>query len=185
MDLVRMLEVCLRIDFTGEETSLLVFCWALIGEMLRFYSFSFFITWLFLTTSTGTGLIRTFELFLLEEYSIYLLRLLGGPQLINLDDWMISGAFVGEDSTFSLNLRSRFFTPLFFIIFSMSSSCFCFLRASYSNWEDLFFLLLLARLAMIELSRLLQTSPSDWFKPESFLRSEIEESEWSRWTSAC
>lgn len=86
MDLVRMLEVCLRIDFTGEETSLLVFCWALIGEMLRFYSFSFFITWLFLTTSTGTGLIRTFELFLLEEYSIYLLRLLGGPQLINLDD---------------------------------------------------------------------------------------------------
>jgi hypothetical protein len=78
--------------------------------------------------STGTGFIITFDPFFLEfENVTSFYGLLAGPQLINFDDLMISGAFLGEASTFYLSLSNRFLIPLPFIILAIYSSCFCFL----------------------------------------------------------
>jgi hypothetical protein len=118
----------------------------------------------------------TLELFFLVFDSVSSFEGLG-PQLINFDDLIISGDFMGEASTFSLSLSNRFLIPLFFIILAISSSCFCFFLISSSICPDCFFLLLLARFETKELSKELQMFPKDWLRPESFFLMEREESE--------
>ena len=188
MDLLRMVEVCFRMDLVGEFGSLAIIedcfridCGFLVGERgSGLEERSFLATMLFRTMSTGTGLIMTLELFFRELVRAISLEGLG-PQLISFEDLMISSSFFGEASTFSLKRCSRFLMPLLFIILVISSSCFSFLLASSSIWLDFLLLLLLARLATKELSSELQMLPSDWFRAElSFFLSKSEESEWSR-----
>lgn len=123
----------------------------------------------------------TFEPFFFElDRVISFSGLLDGPQLINLEDFIIYGAFLGEASTFYLSLSSKFLIPLPFIILAISSSCFCFLFISASISLDFFFLLLLARLEMKELSSELQIFPKDWLSAYvSFFFNDKDESEWS------
>ena len=126
IDLLKIEEPCFKMDLEGEWGSRfpILDCfnmeWGFFeGELgSGLIERSLFVALLFLAISTGTGLINTFELFLLELLSMSLL--LEGPQLINLDDLIIYGLLLGEASTFSLNLRSRFFIPLFFIILAIS-----------------------------------------------------------------
>lgn len=168
---------CLRID-----------CGLLPGEAgYGLCDRSFLETILLRTMSTGTGLIITFELFFLEfERVISFYGLLEGPQLISLEDLIISGAFLGDAYTFSLNLSNRFLIPFPFIILAISYSCFC-LRLIYASISlDFFFFWLLALLEMKELSSELQILPRDWLRAEeSFFLIDSDESEWSLLSSSC
>ena len=101
-------------------------------------------TMLFFTMSTGTGFIITLELrffnvlfyyysFLIPDLFELFFGLTGlppPPQLINLDDLIISTGLVAEFWTFSLNLERIFLIPLSFNILANSYYCFIFLLAS-------------------------------------------------------
>lgn len=130
MDLLRICELCFRIDLVGD--------WSPRVDCLRMDRFageglsglsdrSRLLALLFWTISTGTGLIMTLELFLLEMRSFSAAG--GGPQDMSLLDLIISGAFLGEVSTFYLRRMRRFLMLLPFIILAISSSCLCFRRA--------------------------------------------------------
>ena len=133
MDLLRIWDVAFSIDLVGDCVSPFDDCFKIeclfAGDAgYGLWESSFFATILFRTMSTGTGFIMTFELFLLEfERVSSFSTAWDGPQLISFEDLIIYTPFLGEASTFSLNLSKRFFIPLVFIIFSISSSCFCFL----------------------------------------------------------
>ncbi len=133
MDLLRIWDVAFSIDLVGDCVSSFDDCFKieclLAGDAgYGLWELSFFATILFRTMSTGTGFIVTFELFFFEfERVSSFSTAWDGPQLISFEDLIIYTPFLGEASTFSLNLNKRFFIPLVFIIFSISSSCFCFL----------------------------------------------------------
>lgn len=182
MDLLSTVEVCLRMDLVGESFLMMELClrmdWGFLGEEgSGVGERSFLEAMLLRTMSTGTGLIMTLEVFFLELKGGSLGAFFG-PQLMSLEDLMISGAFCGEASTFSLRRRRRFLMPLLFIMRAISSSWRCFLRASSSPCPDFFLLPLRARLATKELSRELQMLPRDWLRADSFFL-EREESELS------
>jgi hypothetical protein len=113
------------------------------------------ITLLFLTMSTGTGLISTFPMPLLDGGSLVGLFL--GPQVISFEHLMTYGYFLPETSTFSRNLSSKFFTPEFLAIRASSSSFLCLTNAYWRFLEEGWsFFWLLERLPMNELSRVLK-----------------------------
>jgi len=78
--------------------------------------------------STGTGLIITLDCRLPVIWE--LLFIFGSSlalQTINFDVFTTYGNLLAEFSTLSLSLKSKLLIPLSFIIFPISSSCFCFL----------------------------------------------------------